>query len=129
MPHITIDYTSGLDADIDMRALADAVHDSACRSGVFPIGGVRTLVRQAQYSRVADRGDGAGFVQISVRIAPGRSTETKTDVARTLFEAAASAMSAVFETRDDVALQLEITEFDRAMTLSRNKMIPSPARP
>lgn len=123
MPHITIDYTSDLDADIDMRALADAVHDAACGSGVFPVGGVRTLLRQARYSRVADRGDGAGFVQISVRIAPGRSTGTKAEVARALFEEAASAMSSVFETRDDVALQLEITEFDPAMTLSRNTML------
>ena len=123
MPHITIDYNAGIDQMLDISALTDAVHAAACGTGAFPIGGVRTLSRPALHSRVADRGPEGGFVQITVRIAPGRSDALKTEIVETLFAAANAAMSELFERRSDVALQLEVTEFDPRLTRSRNPMI------
>jgi 5-carboxymethyl-2-hydroxymuconate isomerase len=38
MPHFTIEYSSNLDPDVDLRAVVDAVHQCAVDSGLFKIG-------------------------------------------------------------------------------------------
>ncbi len=119
MPHITVESSAGLDA----APLLDALHAAALALGCFPVGGVRTFAFPAMASHVGDRAPGNGFVQVHVRIAPGRDAALRRRIADALFAAAEGAMEAALR-NGRVALQLEVSEFDPAMTRSRNPMIP-----
>ena len=42
MPHLILEYSANLEADIDIRKLITVVHEAALKTGVFPRGGCRT---------------------------------------------------------------------------------------
>lgn len=88
MPHIVIEYSRGADSRIDMPALVKSVHRSVRESGMVKPNAVRTFARESTYSLVADEDPANQFVQIILRIAPGRSTEEKRRILQTVYEAA-----------------------------------------
>lgn len=124
MPHITIEYTTSLSDVLDAEKLVQTLHDAAIATGVFPVGGIRTFARASVASRVGDGASQNGFVQVNVRIAPGRSLEVRQAVVKALFEAAESGLGSIFEARP-FGLQLELSEFDAKVTESRNTMMAS----
>jgi 5-carboxymethyl-2-hydroxymuconate isomerase len=73
MPHIVIEYSEGAGNRIDIPALVKAVHRSVRDSGAVKPNAVRTFAREATHSLVADEHSANQFVQIILRIAPGRS--------------------------------------------------------
>ncbi|WP_332684053.1 5-carboxymethyl-2-hydroxymuconate Delta-isomerase [Bosea sp. (in: a-proteobacteria)] len=123
MPHITLEFSQGADQVVDVPAIVDAVHRTALESGVFPVGGVRTFARISPCSRVFDGAPENGFLQISVRIAPGRSLEVRQKLARDLLAAAEAQAGGLFA-RGPAGIQLEITEFDPQMSVRRNTALP-----
>ena len=125
MPHIVVEYTQGVDTDADMQALARALHTAATTCGNFPVGGVRTMLRPTPFSLVGDASDHNAFVNVTVRIGPGRAPELKHKLAKMFFDAAEGAVAGVFDKRP-AALQVELSDFDPAVTFSRNTMIPPP---
>ena len=76
MPHLHIDYSTGLEAQADMGALcrklaaAMAALKDASGKDVFPLQGTRVLAYPAAHSA------GHPFVYLNLRIAPGRSRAT-----------------------------------------------------
>lgn len=123
MPHITLEFSQGVDEVVAVPEVVDAVHRAALDSGVFPVGGIRTLARISPYSRVFDGAAENGFIQINVRIAPGRSLELRQKLARDLLAAAEAGAGALFA-RGPAGIQLEITEFDPQMSVRRNTALP-----
>jgi 5-carboxymethyl-2-hydroxymuconate isomerase len=103
MPHLVMLYTSQLDAETDMsalaRQLADAmlgVRDDAGLQ-VFPTGGTRVLAYPAPHYAVADggaageaagRGGDYAFVYLNLRMGNGRSDATKQRVGDAVLAAA-----------------------------------------
>lgn len=115
MPHITIDYTANLAGDLQPLGLPRKLHEAALALGVFPLNGLRTFARAIDHYHVgADTCDEA-FIQIQVRIAPGRPEELRQRIVDTLFATTERTLAALIEKRP-VGLQLEITEFDRSLT-------------
>ncbi len=125
MPQITIEYSYGVEWGVDIQALAKALHETATGSGVFPVGAVRTMARPCVASFVGDGELVNAFVNISVRIGPGRSLELKQKLTKMFFDAAQAHTVSLFEKRP-AGLQIELSEHDPAFTLSRNTMIPPP---
>jgi 5-carboxymethyl-2-hydroxymuconate isomerase len=121
MPNITIDYTPNLAPDVIQLQLVDVIHQAAMDTQAFPQWGIRTMARVAEIAKVA-RGDAdMGFIQIVVRIAPGRDQESRQRITKSLFDAASSALEPLFR-KCRVGLQLEVQEFDAAVTLNRNTL-------
>lgn len=115
MPHIAIDYTANLADDLRPLELPQKLHEAARALGVFPLNGLRTFARAIDdYSIGANSAD-EGFVQIQIRIAPGRPEELRQRIVDSLFAAAEQTLAGLIERRP-VGLQLEITEFDRSLT-------------
>ncbi|MEO7390749.1 MAG: 5-carboxymethyl-2-hydroxymuconate isomerase [Ramlibacter sp.] len=77
MPHVVIQYTPNVDADMDSlcRQVAAVLIEQKDEDGkrLFPIGGTRVMAYPAAYFAVADGKDDYAFVYINVRIAPGRA--------------------------------------------------------
>jgi 5-carboxymethyl-2-hydroxymuconate isomerase len=130
MPHIQIDYSANLaDAVIDGR-LVDKVHQAAIDSGIFPVWGIRTFARSLSDYRVGNGQAGNGFVNVSVRIAPGRHLELRQRITQELFGAMLAAMGPLFA-QHRLGCQLEVTEFDAAVSVYQNNLANTddPAEP
>jgi 5-carboxymethyl-2-hydroxymuconate isomerase len=88
MPHITIDYSRGASEVVDIEAMVRAVHREVRDSGLVRPAAVRTLAREATVSLVADEHPQNHFIQIIIRVAPGREPEVKKQLLYGVFEAA-----------------------------------------
>jgi 5-carboxymethyl-2-hydroxymuconate isomerase len=119
MPHILIDYSRGTEKTVDMARLVEAVHRAARSSGHFAPNVVRTLARGADFSLVADENCANRFIQITVRLAPGRSREVRQTISRTIFDAASTVVSQEWE-RGRMALRVDIAESDPELAHQRN---------
>ncbi|MDN6859575.1 hypothetical protein QO207_23555 [Pseudomonas sp. CAN2814] len=115
MPHITIDYTANLTDDLQPLDLPRKLHEAAQALAVFPINGLRTFARAIEDYQVGANQKNEAFINIQIRIAPGRPEELRQRIVDTLFATAEQTLATLMEKRP-VGLQLEITEFDRSLT-------------
>lgn len=118
MPHITIDHTANLTAEIAECGLLDALHQAAIGTGVFPLWGIRTLAQPHADYRVAGGEPDNGFIKVVIRIAPGRDLTTRQRVTRALFDAAVQRLEPLYARRP-LGFQLELTEFDPDLCLQK----------
>ena len=119
MPHITIDFTAYIAAEIDQSNLVKKLQAAAHWMKVFPANGIRTFARQHDHYAVGLDTGSEAFIQIHVRVSPERTDQLKKDIARTLFQTAETAMAKYFNERE-LAIQLEVSAFTDALTLRRN---------
>jgi 5-carboxymethyl-2-hydroxymuconate isomerase len=88
MPHIVIDYSRGASEVVDIEAMVRAVHREVRDGGLVTPSAVRTLAREATVSLVADEHPQNHFIQIIIRVAPGRAPEVKQQLLHGVFKAA-----------------------------------------
>ncbi|WP_236201423.1 5-carboxymethyl-2-hydroxymuconate Delta-isomerase [Pseudomonas pseudonitroreducens] len=115
MPHIAIDYTANLTDDLLPLELPAKLHKAAQDLGVFPSNGLRTFARAIDQFHVGTATQDEAFINIQIRIAPGRPEELRQRIVDSLFASAEQTLAALIEKRP-VGLQLEITELDRSLT-------------
>ncbi|WP_152221120.1 5-carboxymethyl-2-hydroxymuconate isomerase [Pseudomonas sp. SCB32] len=115
MPHIAITYTANLTEDLHPLELPQKLHQAAQALGVFPLNGLRTFAQAIDDYRVGASTANEAFIQIQIRIAPGRPEELRQRIVDTLFATAEQTLAELIAERP-VGLQLEITEFDRSLT-------------
>lgn len=121
MPHVIIDYSRGAGERIPMDTLTVAVHRSIRDGGVVEPKAVRTLAREAGFSCVADEHPQNQFIQIIIRVAPGRTLDTKQRLIKAAFEAARSvAASALAEGR--LGLRVDLYESDPALAVQESTL-------
>ena len=77
MPHIQIDYSSNLEARLDVAGLCRVLRDAAVETGVLPLAGIRVRAHAADHVLIADGQPGHAFIDISVRLRGGRSDADK----------------------------------------------------
>ncbi|CAN5142239.1 5-carboxymethyl-2-hydroxymuconate Delta-isomerase [soil metagenome] len=130
MPHIQIDYTASLADAVTEGRLVDRVHQAAVDSGIFPVWGIRTFAQAMGEYRVGNGEAGNGFVNVTVRIAPGRSLALHQRIRQELFGAVLAAMGPLFE-HHRLGCQLEITEFHAEASVYQNNLAATddPAEP
>ena len=121
MPHIIVEYSANLETDLDIRALAEAIHAAALATGVFPVGGCRTRVARRDVYVVGDGHTDNRFVHIQARIGVGRPPEVRQKAAEQIFEAVKQATAIVFAARP-LGLTLEIVEIDPVGSLKHNNL-------
>lgn len=130
MPHIQIDYTASLADAVIKGRLVDRVHQAAVDSGIFPVWGIRTFAQAMVEYRVGNGEAGNGFVNITVRIAPGRDLALRQRIRQELFGAMLAAMGPLFD-KHRLGCQLEVTEFDADTSVYQNNLAATddPAEP
>lgn len=121
MPHIQIDYTANLEEAVSSGRLVDAVHQAAVSSGIFPVWGIRTFARAQSQYRIGNGEAGNGFVNVTVRIAPGRDLALRQRITHELFGALLHIMDERFKNHR-LGCQLEITEFDPNVVIYKNNL-------
>ncbi|WP_299280902.1 5-carboxymethyl-2-hydroxymuconate Delta-isomerase [uncultured Tateyamaria sp.] len=111
MPHIILDYSANLDAQIDMPGLCVALKDAAAATGVFPPAGIRVRAHAADHAVIADGDPDHSFIDITLRLAAGRDDAAKTKATEAVFEAARSFTDDLMR-RQPFMLSLELREID-----------------
>ncbi len=115
MPHISIDYSSNLERDVDIAALCDALRRAAIETGEFPVAGVRVRAFAASHVSIADGNPDHGYIDISVRLRGGRDLPTRERATAHIFAAAEGFLAPVIARRS-LALSLEMRDIDPALS-------------
>ena len=123
MPHFTLEYSSNLDGRVDMQQVCDVVHQAMMDTGLFELGAVRVRAVRCDAFAIADRLPRNAFVDMSLRMGTGRSTQDRERAGTAIFEAV-SALLRPLLTAPHFALSLEIREIDPALSWKRNAMHP-----
>ncbi len=111
MPHIIIDYSRGAAERVAIDELTRAVHRRVRDGGLVKPTVVRTFAREATVSCVGDEHPDNHFVQIIVRMAPGRPLEVKQELLKSVLEAARDVAASALEA-GRLGLRADIYESD-----------------
>ena len=111
MPHLTIEYSENLAENIEISKLVKVMHDSAASIEALPLGGLRTRASRREFYLIADGDSSNTFVNVVLRIAPGRSDEVKKQAGEKLFSSLKNFFK-LFIQSSPIALSLEIQELD-----------------
>lgn len=121
MPHIVIEYSEAAGNRINIPALVKAVHRSVRDSGAVKPNAVRTFAREARHSLVADEHPDNHFVQIILRIAPGRSAAEKRAILQLVYDAAEGVARPVLD-EGRCALRADLIQSDPDFAIQENTL-------
>jgi 5-carboxymethyl-2-hydroxymuconate isomerase len=121
MPHITLEYSANLEDRVDVPKLVRTVHAAALATGHFEEAAIRTRGERREVYCIADLDPANAFLSVSIRLARGRSVETRQAIARRLFDAIAAELYGK-DPNAPVALNLEVFEIDEPMMLRKNNI-------
>lgn len=124
MPHIQIDYTASLEDVVTGERLVERIHQAAADSGIFPVWGIRTFARSVHQHCVGNGEKNNGFINITVRIAPGRNLALRQRIAKELLGPVLQSMDELFKTHR-LGCQLEVIEFDANVVVYKNNLANS----
>ena len=121
MPHQIIEYSANLGARMDVDALVTVLHETAAGIDALPLGGLRTRAVARDHYRIADGHPDNAFVNVVLRLAPGRSFEVRKAAGETLFAALCDFLEPAFST-SPLAISYEIQEIDADLRWKRNNL-------
>ena len=121
MPHVIVEYSANIEADITPQRLVEEIHAAAIASGIAEPVGVRTRLKRREHFRVGDGAPQNAFVHIDIRARKGRTMEQKKHAVQTIYDQANKTLDHVFKARP-LALTVEIHEIDSDTRLMRNGM-------
>ena len=122
MPHIIIEHSKGVSAQININELANAFHVLAKDIEALPEGGIRTRVYEADISLIGDGKSDRNFIYITVRLGQGRSEATRRDIGDRLFAVLTNFTKHVFDKGTPLSLGLEIQEIEKDWTWKKNNI-------
>ncbi len=85
MPHIVIEYSRSLEAEISPEKMMQTAHDTAFASGEF--GEQDIKVRTLAFGPALIGGKPARFIHITVKLLDGRSEERKKEITGAILQA------------------------------------------
>lgn len=121
MPHVICEYSANIEDKIRIDALLETLHDAMMRTRAAELAGLRTRAARRDHFRIADNDPANGFVNITVRVAKGRTVEVRKLIAETVFAAASKHLETVFATTP-LALSVEVQEIDPEFRLHANNI-------
>ncbi|WP_136442596.1 5-carboxymethyl-2-hydroxymuconate Delta-isomerase [Pacificoceanicola onchidii] len=115
MPHLSIEYSAGLERDVSIPDLCRALHGAMVQAGIFPLAGIRVRAHCADYAVVADGLPENDFAAMTLAVGAGRSQEALRAAGDLIF-AAAQAVLAERLAAPHFALSLDIRVSDPALS-------------
>ena len=113
MPHQIIEYSANLDANLDIDALVKALHETAVGIDALPTAGIRTRAARREHYQIADGHPDNAFINVTLRIARGRTSEQKQSAGAALFATLQEFVESLYQEKP-LALSYEIQEIDPA---------------
>ncbi len=119
MPHVIVEYSANIEADITPQRLVEDIHAAAIGAGVAEALAIRTRLMRRDVFRVGDGSPENAFVHIDIRGRKGRSLEQKKTMVQVIYDQANKTLDHVFKARP-LALTVEFHEIDSDTRLLRN---------
>jgi 5-carboxymethyl-2-hydroxymuconate isomerase len=123
MPHLSIEYSSNIEAAVDLSAVCEALHGVLRASGLFELGALRVRAQPCPHYAIADGVTDNGFADMVLRIGAGRSLEEKQRVGAALMRVAEAQFAALLA-RPHFALSLEVQEISAPLSWKTNAIHP-----
>jgi 5-carboxymethyl-2-hydroxymuconate isomerase len=120
MPHLIVEYSANLEAEVDIAALVAAVHAGGLACPTVQPAALRTRAARREHWQIADGDPAWRFVALTARLLAGRTAEEKADIADILFAALERALEGA--NPSGLALSLEIVEIDPATYRKRHDL-------
>lgn len=112
MPHILVDYSNNLsDDELDINGLLDVLVATATSTDVFPETGMRARAFKADAQRVATGDPMNAYINVSMRVGPGRDVESRKEAGQAIFDTL-KAFTEELMTKRKVLLSFEMRELD-----------------
>jgi 5-carboxymethyl-2-hydroxymuconate isomerase len=111
MPHLSFEYSRGLENLADLDAFAAACRDALVATGICPLGGIRVRGFRADTQAIADGADEYHFLDMILRLGQGRDDATRAGAADLLYTAAEAVLRPQIGDRPFI-LSLEVQEID-----------------
>lgn len=108
MPHLTIDYSSNLDASIT-PALLRTANAALLATGQFQEADIKTRAQGFDCFAVGTQDAARGFVAARLAILSGRSSQIKREVADVLL----AALEAITDDKLELQISVEVVDIDR----------------
>lgn len=121
MPHLIVEYSANVEAQIDLEKLLDKLHASAVESGMFPLGGIRVRAYRAEHYRVADCDPDNGYVHVTAIVGHGRPLDLRERVSRQIFATLTEHLESLFA-ETPLAISFNMREFDPVLNLKKNNL-------
>jgi 5-carboxymethyl-2-hydroxymuconate isomerase len=121
MPHVIVEYSANIEAEISPQRLVGEIHGAAIASGVAEPVAIRTRLKRRDVYRVGDGSPENAFVHIDIRARKGRTLEQRKAMVQAIYDQANRTLDVVFKARP-LALTVEIHEIDPETRLLRNGM-------
>jgi 5-carboxymethyl-2-hydroxymuconate isomerase len=121
MPHVIVEYSANIEEKIRVPQLLAAVHEAVEQTKIAELAGLRTRAERRDEFRIADNHPANGFVGIIVRIAQGRTLETRKMLLEAVTAAASRHLEPVFATTP-LALSIEVQEIDPELRVNRSNI-------
>lgn len=121
MAHVLIEYSANLQQRLDVQRFVAAIHQAALKTGIFPIGGMRTRAYPTQAYCIADGHPDNAFVHLSVRVGHGRDLATRRKACEQIFAAACGELEELWRTIP-LGISVEMAELDPELSLKKNNL-------
>jgi 5-carboxymethyl-2-hydroxymuconate isomerase len=109
MPHLIVEYSSNVEAKLDIGALLQVIHQTAIATGAFDLDTIRTRAERRDAFVIGDGDERNAFIAVDVRMGPGQREDVRRKIGAALFSALEMAAApAKRELR--VRLSLELRE-------------------
>lgn len=117
VPHVIVEYSTNLDALINVQALIDAIHSAALATGIAPTDALRTRAEPRNFYRIGDGHPDNAFISIAARLGAGRTSEQKHRYLAALLEATETVLGAH---ASNVMISMEYQEIDPEFRINKN---------
>lgn len=111
MPHLSIEYSAGLETKADLSALCEALQAAMVQSGIFPLAGIRVRAFRADHVMIADGHRDNDFAAMTLSVGAGRSETELKSAGDLIFATAQKALEDCLS-GPHFALSLEIREIN-----------------
>jgi 5-carboxymethyl-2-hydroxymuconate isomerase len=111
MPHLTVEYSPGLEKAADIQAVCRAAYAAILKARIFPIGGIRVRAYRADFCIVADDLPENNFLAMTMNVGAGRSPEALRVAGDAIFDAVREVLRQPLSTQH-FALSLEMRIID-----------------
>ncbi|MGH1367480.1 MAG: 5-carboxymethyl-2-hydroxymuconate Delta-isomerase [Maritimibacter sp.] len=115
MAHLMIDYSANVEARLDMAGLCRALRDAALETGVFPAAGLRVRAVRVDHFAMANDDPQHGFIDLSVRLREGRSSQMKAAATAHIFARLESYCASALAS-SSLMISMEMRDIDAALS-------------
>ena len=121
MPHLILEYTANLEAEIQLEPLLECIHRRLIDLQLFPTGGIRSRARRVDTFRFADGAEDDAGIHIDLLLSGARSYAQRQEVGAAVFSIVCDYLKPL-QARRYLALSLAVGTLEPSLFFNQNNL-------